>query len=125
MRRSDNSVRNLFTIFFGHIQCFVAEREENCRERQILSTAMDRRVAVKAQHNQIHFLILACVAAKLFVVDLKVGHGTAQLASPAISPQYLLSKILVILLLEPDRRLFRQNVLHWICPFTICRNACR
>jgi len=53
---------------------------------QIQSTAMDRRVAVKAQRDQIAFTIAACVAAKLFVVDFKVGRGTAQLTSPAISP---------------------------------------
>ena len=82
-------------------------------------------VATQAERDQIAFIIRTTVATKLFMVDFKVGHGTAQLTSPAISAQHLLSKILVILLLEPDRCLFRQNLLHWICSFTICRNAWR
>ncbi len=86
---------------------------------------MDRRVTIEAQRDEIPLVIIAAVAAKLFVVNFKVGHGTAQLTAPAISPQYLLPKVLVTVLLEPDRRLFRQNLLHWICSFTICRNACR
>ena len=86
---------------------------------------MGRSVTIKAKRDQIAFTIAARVAAKLFVVGFKVDHGTAQLASPAISPQHLLAELLVILLLEPERRLFRQNLLHWICSFTICRNACR
>jgi len=86
---------------------------------------MGRSVTIKAKRDQIAFTIAARVAAELLVVDFKVGHGTTQLTAPAISAQHVLSKILVILLLEPDRRLFRQNLLHWICSFTICRNACR
>ena len=82
-------------------------------------------MTIETEGDQIVLTILAGVAAKLFVMDFKVGHGTAQLASPAISPQYLLAELLVILLLKPDGGLFRHNLLHWICSFTICRNACR
>ena len=71
---------------------------------------MGGSVTIKAKRDQIAFTIAARVAAKLFVVDFKVDHGTAQLASPAISPQHLLSKILVILLLERERRLFGQDL---------------
>ncbi len=85
-------------------------------------SSVDWTVATQAERDQIVFMIRAGVAAKLFVVDFKVGHGTAQLTAPAVSPQYVLAELLVILLLEPDRRLFR---LHWICSFTICRKACR
>jgi len=60
---------------------------------------MDRGVAIKAKRDQIAFVVLAGVAAELCVVDFKVGHGTAQLTTPAISPQYLLTKILIFLLL--------------------------
>ena len=88
-------------------------------------SSVDWTVATQAERDQIAFIIRTTVAAKLFVVDFKVCHGTAQLTSPAISPQHLLTKILIFLLLEPDRRLFRQDLLHWICSFTICRNACR
>ena len=82
-------------------------------------------MAIKAQREEILFVVSAGVTAKLFVVDFEVCHRAAKLAAPAVSPQYLLAELLVILLLEPDRRLFRQNLLHWICSFTICRNACR
>ena len=86
---------------------------------------MGGSVTIKAKRDQIAFTIAARVAAKLFVVGFKVGHGTADLAPPAISAQHLLSKVLVILLLDPERHLFRQDMLHWICPLTICRKACR
>jgi hypothetical protein len=57
---------------------------------------MRESVTIEAKRDQIVFLIAAWVAAKLFVVDFKADHGTAQLAAPAISPQHLLSKLLVI-----------------------------
>ena len=87
--------------------------------------SVDCTVTTQAERDQIAFIIDAGVAAKLFVVDLQVCHRTAQLTAPAVSPQYVLAELLVILLLEPDRRLFLLNLLHWICSFTICRNACR
>jgi hypothetical protein len=46
---------------------------------------MGGSVAINAKRDEIAFMITARVAAKLFVVDFKVGHGTAQLTSPAIS----------------------------------------
>jgi len=70
-------------------------------------------------------MIRAAVAAKFSVMDFEVSHRTTQLTPPAVSPEYVLAELLVILLLEPVRHLFRQNLLHWICSFTICRNACR
>ena len=82
-------------------------------------------MTIETKGYQIVLAILAGVAAKLFVVNFKVCHRTAELAAPAVSPQYVLAELLVILLLKPDRHLFRQNLLHWICSFTICRNACR
>jgi len=47
---------------------------------------MGGSVTIKAKRDQIAFTIAARVAAELFVVDLKIGHGTAQLTAPAISP---------------------------------------
>ncbi len=70
-------------------------------------------------------MIRAAVAAKFSVMDFKVSHGTAQLTPPSVSPEYVLAELLVILLLEPNRCLLRQKLLHWICSFTICRKACR
>ena len=82
-------------------------------------------MTIETKGYQIVLAILAGVAAKFFMVNFKVCHRTAELAAPAVSPPYVLAELLVILLLEPDRRLFRQNLLHWTCSFTICRNACR
>jgi hypothetical protein len=52
-------------------------------------------MAVGAQGNQIFFGIVAPVAAKCLVVNLKVRLGSAPLASPAIASKDLLSKLLV------------------------------
>ena len=54
--------------------------------------------------------MIPAVAAELFAVNFEVCHGTPYLTSPAISAQHLLSKILVILLLERERRLFGQDL---------------
>src|SRR3989442_7012482 len=85
---------------------------------------MGGSVTIKAKRDQIAFTIAARVAAKLFVVDFKVGHGTADLAPPAVSPEYVLAELLVILLIEPDRRLFRHSSIHWIFSVTNCAKAC-
>jgi len=69
-------------------------------------------VAVKAQRDEILFVVFARVTAKLFVVDFEVCHRAAKLAAPAVSPQYLLAKFPVIFLLEPDRPLFRRSLIH-------------
>ena len=82
-------------------------------------------MAAPAERDQIAFIIRAAVAAIFSVMDFEVSHGTARLTPPAVSPEYVLAELLVILLLEPVRHLFRQDRLHWICSFTICRNACR
>ena len=47
---------------------------------------MGESVTIKAKRDQIAFTIAARVAAKLFVVDFKVGHGTAQLTAKTVSP---------------------------------------
>src|SRR6266566_8582003 len=69
-------------------------------------------------------MIRAAVAAKFSVMDFEVSHRTTQLTPPAISPEYVLAELLVILLLEPDRRLFRRSSIHWIFSVTNCAKAC-
>jgi len=39
--------------------------------------AMGGSVTIKAKRDEIAFMIAARVASKLFVMDFKVGHGTA------------------------------------------------
>src|SRR5207244_3909272 len=70
------------------------------------------RVASEAKRDEILFVIFAGVAAKLFVVDFKVRHGTAQLASPAIALQSPLAQLPVTFISKPDRHLFRQSSIH-------------
>ena len=73
---------------------------------------MGGSVTIETEGDQIMLTILAGVAAKLFVVNFKVCHRTAELAAPAVSPQYMLAKLPVIFFLEPDRPLFRRSLIH-------------
>jgi hypothetical protein len=79
-------------------------------------------MAIKTQRDEILFLILTRVATKLLVVNFKVPHRAAQLATPAIAPQYLLAELPVAFLLKPNRRLFGNNVVQ---PLRDVRKACR
>jgi hypothetical protein len=49
-------------------------------------------VTANTEGNQILARIVAGLAAKLFVVDLKVGHRAARLASPAIATEHLMAQ---------------------------------
>ena len=69
-------------------------------------------MTIETKGDQVVLTILAGVAAKFFMVDFKVCHRTAELAAPAVSPQYMLAKLPVILFLEPDRPLFRRSLIH-------------
>src|SRR5438132_6153311 len=81
-------------------------------------------MTITPKRDQIAFIIAARVSAKRFIVDFNVGHGPADLAPPAVSPEYLLAELLVILLINPDRRLFRHSSIHWIFSVTNCAKAC-
>ena len=70
-------------------------------------------MTIETEGDQIVLTILAGVAAKFFMVNFKVCHRTAELAAPAVSPQYLLAKFPVAFLLEPNRCLLGNNVIHW------------
>jgi hypothetical protein len=59
--------------------------------------------------DQVLIRIVSRLAAEFFMVNVQVRQGTAYLAPPAVSPEYVLAELLVILLLEPDRRLFRHS----------------
>jgi len=49
-------------------------------------------VACRAQRNQVRLGVIARVAPKIFMVDLKVGHRAARLASPAIATEHLMAQ---------------------------------
>jgi hypothetical protein len=52
-------------------------------------------VACSTEGNQILARIIAGVAAKFLVVNLKVGHRAARLASPTIPSEHLVSEVFV------------------------------
>jgi hypothetical protein len=62
-------------------------------------------VAHGAHYNQVVLRVAAALASGLFVVDLEIGHSTARLASPAISPQDFLSKLFIVIPVEPHASL--------------------
>ena len=82
-------------------------------------------MAIKTQRDEILFLILTGVAAKLLVMDFEICHRAAQLAPPAIAPQDLLAKFPIAFLFKPDWRLFGNNVVHCTCSLRDVRKACR
>ena len=100
---SFGNLRLTVTFFMRSIICLGDQRRHSI---SVSYSSVDWTVATQAKRDQIAFIIRTTVAAKLFVVDFKICHGTAQLTSPAISPQHLLTKILIFLLLEPDRGVF-------------------
>ena len=56
---------------------------------------MQVAVAGSAKGDQIFFAIFARLAAELFVMNLQVRHPSAELASPAVAAQHLLTELLV------------------------------
>jgi hypothetical protein len=58
-------------------------------------------VACGAERNQILFRIIAQVAKEFFVVNLKIRHRAARLASPPIATQNLLPQSFVRRRIQP------------------------
>jgi hypothetical protein len=56
---------------------------------------MNSGVACSAEGNEILGTIIAGSAAKSFVVNLKIGHHAAELASPAVAAEHLVAKLLI------------------------------
>ena len=48
-------------------------------------------LAVNALGDEVQIVVVVLLAAQLLMVDMQVLPGTADLASPAIAPQYLFS----------------------------------
>jgi hypothetical protein len=68
---------------------------------------------------------VAALASRFLVMDLQVLFGTTDLASPAITPEHLLSESVVQLGIEPQAWLFGQNPIHEAFSAASCRKACR
>jgi hypothetical protein len=61
-------------------------------------------MAASAKDNQVRVVIVALLAAQLFVMDLEISPRTADLASPAVTAQYLFSELFITLGTEPHAR---------------------
>ena len=67
------------------------------------------------ERDQIVFVVRPRVAAELLVMDFQVGHGSAELATPAVSSQDLLPQFVALAIVKPDRRAFHHILIYWIC----------
>jgi hypothetical protein len=81
-------------------------------------------VTANTEGNQILARIVAGLAAKLFVVDLKLGHRTARLASPTISAEDLVAQLFINVGLEPQGCAFWSDLIHDAFSVTWCRTVC-
>jgi hypothetical protein len=59
------------------------------------SAAVNMGVACGTKCNQVLLTIITGTATKLFVMNFKIRHSAAELASPAVSAQHLKSKLLI------------------------------
>ena len=78
-----------------------------------------------AQGNQVRVVVVALLAAELFVVDVQILSGATDLASPAIATQHLFSQLIVQLGIKPHARALGSNAVHEAFSVTSCRKACR
>jgi hypothetical protein len=69
-------------------------------------------MAYAAERNQVLLAIVTGMTTEFFVVNLKIGHGAAGLASPAIPAEYLLTELVVQLGIKPQAWAFRLCPIH-------------
>jgi hypothetical protein len=82
-------------------------------------------MADSAESDQVRIVIIALLAAQLLVVHVQILPGTTELASPAITPQYLFSQLVVWFGVKPRARPLGSNLFHEAFSVTSCRKACR
>jgi hypothetical protein len=81
-------------------------------------------VTRSAQCNQILLAVIAGAASKIFMVHLKVGLSAANLATPPIALEHLITETIVLVGIEPHGRAFRSDSSHDAFSVTYCRNVC-
>jgi len=86
--------------------------------------AMHFRVTFGTERDQILVGIVSSVASILFVVDLKLHLRPANLASPAVPPQDLLTQLFVRFRIQPQARTFWLDRAQEALPLNCSRNAC-
>jgi len=74
--------------------------------------AVNGCVARRAKRNQVFFGIVAGLTAKLLVMNFKIRHGAAGLASPAIPAEYFVAEFFVWLGIKPQARAFWSYRIH-------------
>jgi len=74
--------------------------------------AMYSGVAYYAERDQVLFGIGPRLAAKLFVVNLKIGHRAARLASPVVPTEHPIVKLLVGVRIQAQMFVFRSDPVH-------------
>jgi hypothetical protein len=75
---------------------------------------MHRGMAFVAQRDQVRLGILAGTAAKLFVVNFKIGHRSARLASPRVAAEHLGTKLVVQFAVQAKAWVLWSDTLHEI-----------
>jgi hypothetical protein len=69
-------------------------------------------MASRAKSDQVFLGIGSGLAAKLSVVNLKVGHTAARLASPAVPAQYLSAKVVVQFRIQAQTCALASDIVH-------------
>ena len=69
-------------------------------------------MASGAQGNQVLFGIIAALAAKFLMVNFKIRHHTARLASPAIAAKNLIAKLVVQFTVQAEARVLWSRTIH-------------
>lgn len=67
---------------------------------------MYRGVSRIAKRDQVLLRVIAGLASEIFVVDLKLGHCAARLASPAVAIEHLVAETVVLVRLKLRSELF-------------------
>jgi hypothetical protein len=69
-------------------------------------------VACGAEGNQILLGVLSGLAAKLFVMNFEIGHRAARLASPAITAEHVVTKLVVRVWIQAQAWLLGSKLVH-------------
>ena len=73
---------------------------------------VDFGMACGAKCNQILSRIITGLAAELFVMDFKIGHSAARLASPAVTAENLVTNLVVRPCVQAQAWLFGSKLVH-------------
>jgi hypothetical protein len=82
-------------------------------------------MAPHADCDQIFLGIVPGLAARLFVVDVEVGHRSARLASPTVAAEHLVAKLVVQFRVQAQVRLLLSDTIHEAFSVARCRKSFR